>query len=74
MCFFCKLSEKKNFKSLDCIDTKLIILAVMAFALMLVKIFPLLLAFNWYTYLIVAVVALLRPCRKMKCGKKCDNV
>lgn len=74
MCCFCKLSEKKEFKSLDCIDAKLLMLAVASLVLMLAKIFPLMLAFNWYTYLIIAVVALLRPCRKMRCGKKCDNV
>lgn len=52
-------------KKLDWTDIKLIKLSVAAFVLMLAKLWPTILALDWYWYLLISVAAAIRPYGKV---------
>jgi len=57
-CFLWKSSRIKN---LTILDIKLIKLSTAAFILMIVVLWPPLASLDWYWYLIIGVLAMIRP-------------
>ena len=51
----------RNVKKLDTVDIQFIKLSVAGFVLFLAKVFPPILGLHWYWYLIISVVAAIRP-------------
>lgn len=51
----------KHVRNLDYFDIKLIKLYMFMFVLLLAKIFPILMAAPWWTYLLIGLVAIIRP-------------
>lgn len=66
MCFanMKKWAEKK-LKKMDLYDIKLIKITVFAFALMIAKLWPKIIALDWYWYLVIVVIAAIRPYSKI---------
>lgn len=66
MCFKKMIKwEEKKLKKMDIYDIKLVKISVLGFTLMLAKLFPELLVLDWYWYLIIGVIAMLRPMKKL---------
>jgi len=54
-------------KKIDCCDMGLIKLSVMAFALMLAKLWSPLMSLDWYWYALAFIVFAIRPLKKVCC-------
>ena len=52
---------KKKMKKIDWLDIKLSQLGMAAFILMIAKLWPPLLSLDWYWYLIIAIILVLKP-------------
>lgn len=52
-------------KKLDVIDIKLIKIYTAAFVLMVAALWPPIASLNWYWYLIIALIAMIRPLKKV---------
>lgn len=56
--------SKQKIKKLDWFDMKLVKLSTAAFTLMFAKLWPEILGLDWYWYLGIAVVLMLRPFKR----------
>jgi hypothetical protein len=61
---FCCNSDKK-LGNLSCCDFGLIKIGIIAFALMIAKLWPPLLSLEWYWYAIIFVLVIIQPVAKM---------